>query len=326
LSWDYSYNEIPIIGFGNVRSIAAVAVIIAMLVYAIMNFKKKDIFAYCIIFYGLSVIITSNLLVEIGATMAERFVFTASLAFCIAVVMLVARTLKLDLSSISYKSAPQLFAIVGVVAALYSIKTFARNDAWKDNRTLYESGVVTAPDSWRSNNLLAVEYTKAISKETDPKVKQDLYNKAIQHFNKSLAILPTTEVYLLKGYANDFIGNNDSALADYSKVLRIDSNHKQAWGNLGGIYLRMGRYDEAQRVLEKAISIDTGFTDAITNLAASYGNRGMFDKSMHYYMIAIRQNPNQPRNVMQSISNVSRFLGDSAKSKYYQQKALQAQQ
>jgi hypothetical protein len=88
LSWDYSYSQIPIISFANVKALAAIAVIGSLLFYAVKGFKKKDIFSYCIIFYVSSVIITSNLLVEIGATMAERFVFTASLAFCIAVVLL----------------------------------------------------------------------------------------------------------------------------------------------------------------------------------------------------------------------------------------------
>jgi tetratricopeptide (TPR) repeat protein len=326
LSWDYSYNQIPIIGFGNIKAIAAVAVIIGMLVYAIMNFKKKDIFAYCIIFYALSVIITSNLLVVIGATMAERFVFTASLAFCMAVVFLLAKLFKLDLSNINLKTTPQLFAVIGIVAVLYSIKTFARNEAWRDNRTLYESGVETAPNSWRAHNLLGVEYTKSIGPEKDPKTKKELYDKAIYHFNRSSAILPSTEVYLLKGYANEFIGNDDSALACYQKVVSLDSNYKMAYGNMGGVFLRKGRLDEAIVVLKKAIAIDTAFTDAYSNLGASYGNKGMFRESEYYYMIAIRQNPNQPKNVLQSISNIYRFLGDSVKSQQYQQRANQAPQ
>ncbi len=111
LSYDYSYNQLPIIGFGNPKALAAVAVIVAMFVYAIKNFKSRNVFAYCILFYGLTVVITSNLLVDIGATMAERFIFTGSLAFCIALVLLLANLLKANTQNISF--ATDKYALCG---------------------------------------------------------------------------------------------------------------------------------------------------------------------------------------------------------------------
>jgi protein O-mannosyl-transferase len=46
LSYDYSYNQIPIIGFGNPGALGAVAVIAGMLYYAVSRFKSRDVFAY----------------------------------------------------------------------------------------------------------------------------------------------------------------------------------------------------------------------------------------------------------------------------------------
>jgi len=321
LSWDYSYNQIPIIGFSNPKALAAVAVIVGMFVYAIMNFKRKDVFAYCILFYGMSVIITSNLLVEIGATMAERFTYTASLAFCIAIVMLIAKLLKTDMAKASFANARGLFVCIIAISVLYAGKTIARNEVWNSNLDLYKSGMETAPNSWRAQYLLGVEYTRKISDEHDPKEKNELYTNAVECFNKSLAILPNnSDVYLLKGYANEFIGNHDdSAIVCYQNVIRLDPNNKMAYNNLGSTYLRRGNLDEAIKILSKAITIDTAYAEAMSNLAASYGNKGMFKESEQYYLHVLRINPNQPPNVFRSMSNIYHFMGDSVNAPKYRQ-------
>jgi hypothetical protein len=318
LSWDYSYNQIPIIGLGNPKALAALAVIGALLFYAIKNFKKKDVLAYCILFYALSVVITSNLIVTIGATMAERFLFTASLAFCIAVVFLVARLFKTDLTLISYPANKTLFLVLGGLAIVYASKTMAQNEVWRNNTVLYESGIETAPDSWRTHYLLAVEYTRAISKTTDAAQKRELYTKAIQNFTESDKIMPNNaELFVLKGYAYEFGGAEDSALAAYAQAIKLDSTNKLAYNNMGAIYLRRGAFDRGIPILSKAIAIDSTYTDALTNLGASYGNKGLFKEAEVYYLRAVRINPDQPRNVFQSMTNIYKFMGDSANSQKY---------
>lgn len=319
LSYDYSFSQIPIIGFSNPKALAAVAVIIGMFVYAVMNIRRKDVFAYCILFYGMSVIITSNLLVEIGATMAERFTYTASLAFCIAIVLLIARLLKTDTSNVNFANAKGFFAALVVIGVLYAGKTAARNEVWTNNLELYKSGMETAPNSWRAQYLLGVEYTKMISPEKDPKTKYELYTNAVECFNKSLQILPNnSDVFLLKGYANDFIGNrDDSAIACYAAVIRLDPTNKLALNNLGSVYQRKGRFPEAIEVLTKAVKLDSLYAEAWSNLAASYGNSGRFQEAIGYYQRVLRINPNPPSNVFRSMSNLYHFTGDSVNAPKY---------
>jgi tetratricopeptide (TPR) repeat protein len=319
LSYDYSYNQIPIIPLSNIKALAAIAVIGGLLGYALTHLKRKDVFSYCILFYFGSVALTSNILVDIGATMAERFVYTASLGFCIGIVFLVTKFLKADNRQLSYATAPKVFYILIPIALLYSAKTIARNPDWNSNLTLYESGYETAPDSWRANNLLGVTYTKMISSETNPVEKQNLFNKAIFHFNRSIAIMPgNAEVWLLKGYAFDFIGNhNDSAILSYKNALVLDSNNHEAINNLGAVYLKMADFGDAIKVLTRAVAKDTVHTDAIANLAAAYGNSGNLKEAEKYYLMAIRIKADQPANVWQSMSNIYHYMGDSAKAQYY---------
>jgi len=318
LSYDYSYNQVPIISFSDPRALAAVAVIIGLFVYAVRGFKKKDPLAWCILFYGMTVFITSNLVIDIGATMAERFIFTGSLAFCIAVVLLLAKLLKTDAAHATLANAKPLMGAVAVIALLYAGKTMARNEAWASNLALYKTGLETAPNSWRAQYLLGVQYTRDINTEKDPLMKRELYKDATEALNKSLQILPNnSDVYLILGYAHEFAGQLDSAVKAYTNCLTLDSLNKQAALNLGGIFLRTGRLDEGIALYSKLLARDPNDPDALANIGACYGNKGMFSEAIQYYQRSIKIRPVQPPNVFQSMSNLYKFTGDSANAQKY---------
>jgi len=327
LSYDYSYSQIPIIGFSDPKAIAAVAVLIALLVYAIRNFRSRSVFAYCILFYAAFVIITSNLLVDIGATMAERFIFTGSLAYCIALVLLLAKLFKVDTAVMNFSNAKPLFMILLVVSVLYGAKTAARNEAWTNNYELYKTGLETAPNSWRAQYLMGVELTRMINKEPDPLQKKEIYKNAVAAFNRSLQILPNnSDVYLIKGYADEFGGQNDSAIISYSNTIRLDSNNTQAQINLGGVFLRTGRLDDAIKVLSRVLAHDSTSAEALANIGAAYGNKGLFKEAEQYYLRSVRIRPNQPPNVFMSMSNIYKFMADSANAQKYRQLMFKAAQ
>jgi tetratricopeptide (TPR) repeat protein len=321
LSYDYSYNEIPIISIANPKALVSLLVIFALLVYALLNFKRKNIFSYCILFYCASVVITSNILVDIGATMAERFVFTASLGFCIAVVFLIAKLMRADIARLNYTNSSKAFYVMGIIALLYSAKTIARDSVWNNNMDLYKSGIETAPNSWRTQYLLGVEYVKMIKDEANPTAKRELFNKAIEQLNNSRDILPgNPDVYLIKGYAFEFIGNrDDSATASYRYAVTIDPGNQKAALNLGAILLKRDSLNEAIPVLQKIIATDSMNTEALADLGAAYGNSGQFNEALKYYHKVIRINPNQPPNVFMSMTNIYHFLGDSANAQHYRQ-------
>jgi tetratricopeptide (TPR) repeat protein len=317
LSYDYSYNQIPIISFANPKAIISVLVILGLLGYALVNLKRKDVFSYSILFYFAGAAITANILVDIGATMAERFVYTASLGYCIALVFLVVKLLKSDKVNLSYATAPRVFMVFVGISALYAVKTLAQNEVWKNNLVLYKSGIETAPNSWRAHYLLGVELTRQLNTEKDPNTKKELMLSAVEHFNASNAILLTTDNWLMKGYAFEFGGRDDSAVNSYRTTLTLDSTSRMAANNMGSLLLRHGDLNGAIQVLRPLVNRDTTFNDALCNLAAAYGNSGNFKESEKYYLMAVRKNPNQQPNVFMSMSNIYKFMGDSANAQHY---------
>jgi hypothetical protein len=325
LSYDYSYNQIPIISLSDPKALLSLVVLVGLFIYSVMKLKTKNVFAYSILFYFALVALTSNIIVTIGATMAERFLYTASLGYCIAFVFIIMKLFKSV--NLSYANASKVFFVIAGVAVLYSAKTIARNGAWKSNSALYARDIEAAPNSWRANNLLAVDYTKQLQAEVDPQKKNDLFKKAIFHFGRSIEILPTPDVYLLKGLAYDVAGGHiDSAIFCYKVVLNTDPYNHQALNNLGNILLQKTDFAGAIDILGKAVAHDSTQTDVLGNLAAAYGNSGHFPEAIKYYQMALRINPNQPPNVFTSLTNIYRIMGDSAKSQYYHQLLVQSQQ
>lgn len=257
--------------------------------------------------------------------MAERFIFTGSLAFCIAVVLLLSRLMKTDTAQASLQNAKPLFAAILVISVLYGGKTMARNEAWASNFELYKTGLDTAPNSWRAQYLLGVEYTRMIDKEKDVLLKRDHYKNAVTALNRSLQILPNnSDVYLIRGYADEFAGQVDSAEVAYLNTLKLDTTNTQAQLNLGGIYLRTGRLDNGIALYSRLLAQDPNNPDALANIGACYGNKGMFAEAIQYYQKSVKVRPVQPPNVFASMSNLYKFTGDSANAQKYRGLAAKA--
>ena len=72
LSWDYSFSEISLTTFSDIFSFAGLVIYVALFAYAIINFRKKSIFSYCILFY----------LISISAVLGNSSIFGTQNANC----------------------------------------------------------------------------------------------------------------------------------------------------------------------------------------------------------------------------------------------------
>ena len=96
LSWDYSYNQISIVSWSSFYAIFSLLLYLAMGAYILWKIKKKDVYAFAMLFYLITLFLESNLVVKIGSTFAERFLFMPSLGFCLALPLLLTKILKID--------------------------------------------------------------------------------------------------------------------------------------------------------------------------------------------------------------------------------------
>lgn len=199
LSWDYGYNEIPYVKLISFQFMTSFMLLICLIGFAIFSFKKKSIFSFCIIYFFLTISVGTNFIIDLGAPLAERMLFQASLAFCIAVAVIFLK---------GYRRTKVIAPVMLIVIILiFSIKTIFRNSDWKNTETLNLADVNSAPNSLRVNQTALECYIVKANAETNPETKKQYYKKAVYHGERSIKIYPINPVlYMELGSAHLGLG------------------------------------------------------------------------------------------------------------------------
>lgn len=289
LSWDYSYNQIPLKSWGDPMVILSLFIYASMIAFALLKLKAKNIYSFCILFFLGTIILTTNIFILIIATMAERFLFTPSLAFCIALTVLFFK--------ISGKQANKAVIATMLLVFLipYSIKTFSRNKDWKSNLTLFESGAKTSPNSYRTNMAYGWEELTAGEKETDSLKKKQFFETALYHLKRGTGIYGkmANDWYNL-GVAFGHVNNTDSAIVSYREAVAIDPNLRNANYNLGALLMGKKDYKNALPYFLKVEQTDKDFMDIQFKIALAYHFLGDAQNAIPHYEKFLVTNPGNP--------------------------------
>ena len=289
LSFDYSYNQIPIVGWGNIGVLVSLLISGGLIAYAIWRTKQKDPISYAVFWMIITFVVTSNILLLIGATFAERFMFIPSLGFCIIVGLLIHQYLQKDLLS----PTKPYYALMGVVLLLFSAKTITRNQVWESNFTLFSADVGTAGNSTRVQS----HYAKALYDEAmvtkDGARKKEILEQALQHFQKSIEIYPDyVSCYQNMGLAYDAYGQKDKALEAYLKGIEIKDDYFPLWTNTGLLYYNLKKYPEAVRYLKQAAQLAPNNPTTIRGLGMAYKSANQVEEAIEYLKLSHDMEPN----------------------------------
>lgn len=308
LSWDYSYNQIPIVTLGSVQALISILLYTGLAGYAIFRLKKKDPVSFGILYYIITMALVSNLFVKIGSSMGERFLYTSSLGFCVAIGFLLIKALKVKTDTLR-PNLTMLYAVSGIILLAFSIKTIARNNDWQNNYTLFESGITTSPNSARAHQSMAITYTDTANKMMDPVQKAEFFNKALTEYNSALKILPAySEALYNKGWNFYSMQNFDSAANAFQQCIQVDPRYVNAYNNLGVIYFNRKNYPKAISLFETAVSISPNDAQMFANIGAAFFNTGKMDSCIYYSQKALDVNPglNSARENLSKAQNIQR--------------------
>jgi len=274
LTWDYSYKQIPIVSLSSPEALLPILIYVGLTVFALFRLKRKDPVSFGILYYIITMLLVSNLFVKIGSSMGERFLYTSSLGFCIAVTFLIIRLLKVK-TDILKPNLTTLYAFVGVILLAFSVKTIARNSDWTDNFTLFEAGVVSSPNSARAHQSMGWAYTDTANKTNDPVERNKFFNKAIIEYSAALKILPgysdavSNLTWNYNSMGIDYFNqkNYPEAISAFEASLKISPNDAGTYGNLGGAFYNIGRYDSSIFYSQKALKLNPSLNFAKDNLS-----------------------------------------------------------
>ena len=145
LSWDYSYNQIPLATTAG--GLLALTGLLAVLAGLASLYRRATSVCFFGIFFFLALGPTSNMLILIGATMAERFLYLSSIGFAVCAVAAVATLCRRASSRVALSTA----CVLTLAVVALSARTWNRNQEWTDGAKLWESGVAVSPNSFKTH-------------------------------------------------------------------------------------------------------------------------------------------------------------------------------
>eukprot|EP00096_Caligus_rogercresseyi_P007274 TRINITY_DN2508_c0_g1_i1.p1 TRINITY_DN2508_c0_g1~~TRINITY_DN2508_c0_g1_i1.p1 ORF type:complete len:604 (+),score=30.15 TRINITY_DN2508_c0_g1_i1:192-1814(+) len=268
LSFDWSMSSVPLLKnvfeFRSILSLAFYTLILGYTFKFIRRRTQKDGFAYLI---SLGLIIlpftpASNLLFYVGFVIAERILFIPSMGFCLFMALCIQEAPK--------RISPSLKAwnniILGFIVVLGATRTIHRNEDWKNEESLYRSGIsVNPPKAY--GNLANILSQSGRTEEAEKAFKLALAhrsNMADVHYNLGVLYQNTQRL--------------SEAVLCYKNAIKYRPQLAQAYLNLGIIYSDLGQKENALEIWATAMKInDEDLKDPVANIVAkvsAYQNSG----------------------------------------------------
>ncbi|HHB78288.1 MAG TPA: tetratricopeptide repeat protein [Saprospiraceae bacterium] len=321
---DLGFNQIPLKNFANWGVWLIVALIIGA-VYATFRFwptktQKPHVGVYGVLFFTITFSIYSNLVVKIGSSYGERFLFIPSLGFALfAGYGLYWLAQKINKPLVPKVSNPIFLGLL-IVLLGYSIRTIKRNKDWYDSATLYASDIPKSPNSAKLNYHHGLEVGK---KGNALKGQQQTtqYKKAIVYFDKAISIYPAySDAYALKGLYYFKLNEYDKAMNAYNLAIKYNANSPNAYNNMGIIFFQRGDVKNAERVYKLALKYNPRFVDAYRNLGAVYGSTKRFEQAIEQFKKGLQYDPNN-KTLLKYIGAAYRDLGKPELGRPYLEQA-----
>jgi protein O-mannosyl-transferase len=286
LSCDYSYNAITL--YSNWKHLlpAAVATAGVLGVWVWTVLKKWTALAAAGAIYLAGFAVTANVLVPTGTIMGERLAYLPSAGFCLLV------------AAVWYQLAARkrvaAWAILVVVVAAFGVRTIVRNRDWRDDYSLFTSGLRAEPGSAKMHAAVGTQYAV-----------RGQYDLARAQYQTALAIYSEYPSALEQyGLLQARSGHDAEALQLLKKALSLSEkgsiNYDYAVVNLAAQLMKLNQNDEALKLLDKDIADSPQYARAWSNRAVLYYERGETQAARTDAETALRLDPEngQARNLL----------------------------
>jgi Flp pilus assembly protein TadD len=331
LSYDYSFLEVPFVDWTSYRAIVPLLIYISAFTFAVRSLlaRDKNIFAFGILFYLLSIAVVANVFLLIGCTMADRFLYIPSLGFCMIMVYALFRIFPAKNSHQKKSGIGQsllnyrwVSLITLAIFVSWSIKTVARNRDWKNNITLFISDAAASPGSARVRTNSGSAILKSYDKDGPDKEKQaGILNKAIGEFEAAIKIDPDDKMaYLDLGSASYMKMEYPRAIENLRTAIRLNPGDPKAYSALGNSYYRMHDFDNAILNLTKCIDLNFSSSETYNFLGGSYFGKGDYPNAVKAYLKAIDLEPKNTE-LCTNLGSVYGSMGDYLKAIEYFRRA-----
>lgn len=326
----YGFNMIPVTTFSNPLVWLSFLLHAGMFGYAVYTIRKKSLLSFAILFYLFNIGIFSNLLAPPTGIVAERFMYVASLGFCLALAYGLFRLFKTDPAdaSIPVKTANWLVITAVIIAIPASAKVIDRNTDWETDMTLYEADMPYLENSAKANFIYATNLrSKIVEKLKNGTPRENIIPEAmtaIKHFKLAVAVYPQYpdawnnlgESFLL------LLNESDSSIRYFEKAVETNPELVAAYYNLGYTYQVTEQYEKSVKNYEKALELLPWDIRTMSNLSLMYEKTGQLDKAISMNEDIIKLDPSMDAPYL-NLAAFALHQGDNGAAIGYFEKALE---
>lgn len=309
LSHDYYPYAIPVLGWGDIRSIGSLFLYIGLGVWGIMGIRKKKLSSYAILFYLATLTIVTNIVVNLGTFMNERFIYMASVGLALLVSYVISEKIGKWKGQTGVILASSL---AGILLLGYCAKTISRVPAWESALSLNASAVANGTNSARANSFMATALYNE-GKESTASDKWEKLEKGYEYAAKAVKIHPT--------YQNGNLMKAGIAAELYKK----DRDEKLLLSRFGEVMAKRPDIPYINEYLEY-LDDRTGDTDYLLDWYAKVSIDEVLKKAnkpkwaLHYLNRAYEIDKSN-KKVLEGISLVYGVLGDTNRSNSFRSQA-----
>ncbi|MEO8761528.1 MAG: DUF1736 domain-containing protein [Bacteroidia bacterium] len=299
----YGYNVIPMANWSSITVWFSVIFYLSIGMYALVKLPKKTTLSFGIIVFFIGIFPFVNLIMPVVGIVGERFIYFASLGFCIITARLLCGFFKINITNTSkLPFLPSSFKLsLSCILLLGSYLTLARNADWKDELTLFRNDVAHFQNSSHLHYILGNKLYDKIYNTPNGAKKNELIAECKFHYKQASEFLQEG----IQKYPTDFTSLNNigmiymkifddapAAWPYFKKAMALNPKERMIQFNVAFCCEKRNLPDSAILFYEKAIATNTSYVHVYLNLHELYLKKHAFIQAINCDKKGIIQIPN----------------------------------
>jgi protein O-mannosyl-transferase len=247
------------------QGIAAGTLLLAITSFVLCGLRRRPYLAVGWFWY-LGTLVPVIGLVQVGAqARADRYMYLPMIGLSMMLTWGAA-----ELAARSSRLRREIAVAAGVLLTTWAVLTVSQVSHWKSSETVFRQGIEATSNNFFAHNHLGLVYQHAGIRESDPKKAVELLQMAQDEYSKAVDIAPSYDAAnsnLGGCYANHKPPDYDKAVYYFQAAIRVNPHNGGHRSNLGLIYLKQGKIDEAEAVYRGAVKVDPSHLDSHQGLA-----------------------------------------------------------
>jgi tetratricopeptide (TPR) repeat protein len=303
LAWPFGqrvdYSDFVFHSWGGARVLWGLVAIAALVAGIVLTRRRLPAAAGWLVWFALFILPFSNLILPIGAVLAERFVYITSASICAVTGMAVGTAMCSPRGLVRYGTAGAALLLISV----FAYATVARNRDWSDEERFWRTAAAQSPQSEKILVNLGAQLCSKWKTTAD-----DAYAEEAEEVLRRVRALRPPD-------SSSFSRDHVYGLYNLARLLeqRRSEESKELFGEIVELYRRHPRLEteiapevyvfhgnalraerrsgEALEAYERALELRPDWPAALLNAGSVLATRGDHEAAVSRYRKAIRIDP-----------------------------------